>query len=61
MKFCFHIYFHIFSIFFVFMESPPDNVGEGIMFFGLSVHRVRLFVRPFIRLDTDSSCYHDIS
>jgi len=46
------------------MESPPDNVGEGIMFFWVvrpPRSSVRSSVRSFIRPDTDRSCYHDIS
>jgi len=42
---------------FLFMHSPPDSVGEGIMFSGcrLSAPFFRSFVHP------DISCYHDIS
>jgi len=40
------------------MPSPPDNIGEYFVF-GLSVLRVRPFVRPIVRTDLVTTVSYD--
>jgi len=42
------------------MSLPSDTVGEGIMFYGLSIRNVRSFVRSSVRsfIPPIRYCYH---